>query len=344
MNNIGAAIDAQFFIVDTTVCFVSFNSLMAMSSSEAIVKSVQPRIESWQLQDDSFELDVNQYGYYNTVVIKYKNGTLKRSFDDLVRVYSEIPVTYEDKELDYEGAQLKAQALLSAHVRDFGMQVRFTILYTGKITVASFVKVQNPLTMSESLLYVYGISVRWSAEGQTLTCDMDCRYGPENPDDPEIPEVGLGYTGDNSGQSGSSYVYSGNVPADIAQAAKMMIGNLTDPTAKAAAIYNWVDQNVTYDKYWEGQKSSTEVLQSKIANCVDTAELIYDLCTAVGVKCELWGGTYHFLDGDIGHVWNKIEQNGQMVFADTGRTSQNPIGQHGDGRYIVSEGLQAKNY
>ena len=340
MNNIGAAIDAQFFIVDTTVCFVSFNSLMAMSSSEAIVKSVQPRIESWQLQDDSFELDVNQYGYYNTVIIKYKNGTLKRSFDDLVRVYSEIPVTYEDKELDYEGAQLKAQALLSAHVRDFGMQVRFTILYTGKITVASFVKVQNPLTMSESLLYVYGISVRWSAEGQTLTCDMDCRYGPENPDNPEIPEVGLGYTG---GSQSSSGVYTGNVPADVAQAAKMICGNLTDPTAKGAAIYNWVDQNVTYKFYYESEHSPTEVLQGKIANCWDTAMLIYEMCTAVGVKCEVHNGTFTFSSGSTyGHLWNKIEQNGQMVFADTGRTNQNPLGQMNG--TIQSDSLMQKNY
>ena len=53
---------------------------------------------------------------------------------------------------------------------------------------------------------------------------------------------------------------------------------------------------------------------------------------------------YHFLDGDIGHLWNKIEQNGKMVFADTGRSNQNPIGNHGDGRYIISETCVAKNY
>ena len=78
MDNIGAAIDAQFFIVDTTVCFVSFNSLMALSTSEAIVKSVQPRIELWQIEHDSLEIDINQYGYYNTVIIKYKNGRISQ--------------------------------------------------------------------------------------------------------------------------------------------------------------------------------------------------------------------------------------------------------------------------
>ena len=344
MDNIGAAIDAQFFIVDTTVCFVSFNSLMALSTSEAIVKSIQPRIELWQMEHNSLEIDVNQYGYYNTVIVKYKNGIVKRSYEELVRIYSEVPITYVEKELDYEGAQLKAQAYLAAHVRDFGMTVRFTMLYTGKITVGSFIKVPNPLTMSETLLYVYGINVHWSAENETLLCDVDCRYGPENPDDPEVPEVGATYSGGGGSGSSSSFVYSGNVPADVSQAAQMMIGNLTDSTAKAAAIYNWVDENVVYEKYWNSRYSSTTVLQNKRANCVDTAHLIYDLCTAVGVKCEIWGGTYHFLDENIGHVWNKIEQNGQMVFADTGRTLKNPIGQHGSGRYIISQSLQQKNY
>lgn len=338
LTNIGAAIDAQFFIVDTTVCFVSFNSLMAMSSSEAIVKSVQPTINFWQLQDDTYELDINQYGYYNTVIIKYKNGELKRAYDDLVRVYGEIPITYDEPDLDYKGAQLKAQAYLAAHVRDFGMQVRATILYTGKITVASFIKMRNPLTMSETLLYVYGMSIQWDARGQTLTCDLDLRYGPENPDDPVVPEVGAEYS-DGGGQ-----VYGGEISADIAQAAKQMIGNATDPTKKAQLIYNWVDQNIAYELYYDSKYSSSQVLTGKRANCYDTAYLIYKLCSAVGVKCEVWNGTYHFLDRNWPHLWNKIEQNGQMVFADTGRKGNNPIGQHGEGRYIVSGSCVAKNY
>ena len=343
MQNIAAAIDAQFFIVDTTVCFVSFNSLMALSTSEAIVKSIQPRIEYWQIEDKSYELDINQYGYYNTVIIKYKNGTLKRSFEDLVRVYDEIAITYNEPDLNYEGAQLKAQAYLAAHVRDFGMTVKFTMLYTGKITVASFIKVQNPLTMSESLLYVYGISVNWNADGETLTCSVDCRYGPENPDNPEIPEYGMEYTGGGGGVA-SSYVYSGSIPANIQEAARLMVGNLTDPTAMGAAIYNWVDQNIKYELYNGHKYSSEQMLTTKRGNCYDTAYLIYKLCTAVGVKCEIHSGTYHFLDGNWAHLWNEIEQNGKMVFADTGRNSQNSLGNHGQGRYIISDSCVAKNY
>lgn len=343
LSNIAAAIDAQFFIVDTTVCFVSFNSLMAMSKSEAIVKSIQPTIEFWQLKDDTYELDINQYGFYNTVIIKYKNGELKRAYDDLVRVYGEVPITYEEPDLDYEGAQLKAQAYLSAHVRDFGMQIRATILYTGKITVASFIKVRNPLTMSESLFYVYGLNVQWDAQGQTITCDLDMRYGPENPDNPEVPEYGMGYDA-SSGTGDSGAVYGGDVSTNITQAAQQMIQGATNPTDKAYRIYNWVDQNVQYELYTGPKYSSEQVLSVKRANCYDTAYLIYKLCTAVGVKCEVHSGTYHFLDANWGHLWNKIEINGQMVFADTGRESRNPIGQHGQGRYIISDSCVAKNY
>ena len=39
----------------------------------------------------------------------------------------------------------------------------------------------------------------------------------------------------------------------------------------------------------------------------------------------------------------QIEQNGQMVFADTGRTPQNPMGSMGGG-YIESDSLMKKNY
>ena len=340
LQNIASAIDAQFFIVDTTVCFVSFNALMAMGSSEAVAKSIQPRIEFWQLQEDSYELDINQYGYYNTVIINYKDGTLKRSYEDLVRVYGECAVTYDEKELNYEAAQLKAQAYLSAHIRDFGMEVKATILYTGKICVSNFIKIQNPLTMSESLFYVYGTSIQWDASNQTLICDLDLRYGPENPDGLEVPEYGLSYSGGSGGVT-----ITGEVSADVAQAARQMIGGYTNNDDKVLAIYNWVDTNVSYELYYNSRYSDSQILTTvKRANCYDTAYLIYHLCTAVGIKCEVWSGTYHFLDGNWAHLWNKIEYQGQMKFADTGRKLKNPIGQHGSGRYIVSGRCVAKNY
>lgn len=337
LKNIAAAIDAHFFIVDTTVCFMSFNALLANSS--IVQKAVMPTIDFWQLQEGSYELNANQYGYYNTVEVKYKNGTVTRCYDDLVKIFGEIKITYEEKNLDYEAAMLKAQAYLSAHIRDFGMELKATILYSGKITPSNFIKLKNPLTMSEGLFFIQGTSIQWSADNQTLICDLDLRFGPENPDGLEVPEVGTSY------ESSDSVSVTGNVPANVAQAAKQMINGYTSNDAKALAIYNWVDQNVTYEFYYGHKYSDADMLSgSKRANCYDTAYLIYRLCTAVNVKCEVWNGTYHFLDRNYGHLWNKIYYKGEMKFADTGRESRNPIGEHGSGRYIISGSCVAKNY
>lgn len=335
LHNIASAIDAHFYIVDTTVCFVSFNALMAMGTSSAIHKAVQPKIELWQLLDDSYELDVNQYGYYNTVIIKYKDGTLKRSYDDLVRIYDEVPITYKEPELNYEAAQLKAQAYLSAHIRDFGMEIKATILYSGKITVSNFVKITNPLTMSESLFYVFGMSIKWDSGNETITCDLDLRYGPENPDNPEVPEVGLGYS-----QSGGQ-VYSGNVSADVSMAAQQMTMGLTDESAKSEAIYNWFASNVKYKMYYDSGHGISSTLNGKASNCYDTCWAAYNICTAAGVRCEFYHGTLYGQTGTWGHYWLKMYHNGKMEIADLGRRNKMGLGKY-SGK--LSGSCQQKNY
>ena len=212
---IASAIDAQFFIVDTTVCFMSFNALL--TNSEIIQKAITPKIDYWQLEEDSYELNINQYGFYNTVEIKYKNGTITRDYEDLVKVFGVIKKKYNEPKLDYEGAMLKAQAYLSAHIRDFGMELKATVLHSGKLYPCNFVKLKNPLTMSEGLFFIQGVSVQWSADNQTLISDLDLRFGPENPDELEVPETGTSYEG--GGDAGSSN-YNGssassNVSANV---------------------------------------------------------------------------------------------------------------------------------
>ena len=315
IHSIASAIDAHFYFVDTTVCFVSFNALFAMSDTASIQKAIMPRIEFWQLEEDSLEMDINQYGFYNTVEIKYRDGTLTRAYDDLVRIYGEVKITYEEPDLSYDGAMLKSQAYLSAHVRDFGMEVKASILYSGKILPSTFIKIKNPLTMSENLFYVYGISVSWDADGSTIIGDLDLRYGPENPDSPEVPEVGLGYTeGDGGG------VVSGAVSPDVSTAAKQICGNLTNPSQKAYAIYQWLAKTSPYELYYNYQHSVSSILQGNTGNCMDHALTYYELCTAAGVKCAFVQGNVTFKSGySGGHAWNLVEYNGQMITVDTGR-------------------------
>lgn len=342
LNNIAAAIDAHFFIIDTTVCFMSFNALLANSS--IVQKAVMPTIDFWQLQEGSYELDINQYGYYNTVEVKYKDGSVKKCYDDLVRVYGEILITYDEPKLDYEAAMLKAQAYLSAHIRDFGMELKATILYSGKIVPSTFIKLKNPLTMSEGLFFIQGVSVQWSADNQTLIGDLDLRFGPENPDGLEIPEVGTSYS--STGDGGTTA--SSSVSANISKAAQEITQGCTTSDQKAYAIYDWVDKYVKYEFYTGHHHSSTTMLTRKQGNCWDTAYLIYDLCSAVGVKCEVHNGMYQFLDGTYGHLWNKIWYQGKMQFADTGygttgSIKRNPIGSYHGGK-ILSDTCVAKNY
>lgn len=140
-----------------------------------------------------------------------------------------------------------------------------------------------------------------------------------------------------------------NVSSDLSKAAKQITEGCNTEEQRAYCIYDWVDRYVKYRFYSGYLHSSSWVLKNKLANCWDTAFLIYNLCTACKpkVRCEIYNGNYHFLDYSGGHLWNKLPYKGKMTFADTGRSNRNPIGSHGgSGRYIISGGSSPykKNY
>lgn len=140
-----------------------------------------------------------------------------------------------------------------------------------------------------------------------------------------------------------------NVSSNISTAAKQITEGCNTEEQRAYCIYDWVDRYVVYRYYSGYLHPSSWVLTNKLANCWDTAFLIYNLCTACKpkVRCEIYNGNYHFLDYSGGHLWNKLPYKGKMVFADTGRSNRNPIGSHGgSGRYIISGGSSPyrKNY
>ncbi len=135
-----------------------------------------------------------------------------------------------------------------------------------------------------------------------------------------------------------------NVGSNLSDAVKKITKDCNTEEQKAYCIYDWVDRYVNYKLYYDSRYTSSQVLTGHIANCYDTAFLIYNLCTKAKVRCEIYRGTYHFLDGNWAHLWNKIPYKNKMTFADTGRKSRNKIGQHGSGRYIVSGSLYKKNY
>lgn len=154
----------------------------------------------------------------------------------------------------------------------------------------------------------------------------------------------------NSNANTSTELFSSkagrDVGGDLNTALQKIIQDCNTEEQKAYCIYDWVDRYVSYEYYYGERYSNSEVLTGHRANCWDTAFLIYDLCSKAKVRCEIYNGYYHFIDGTYGHLWNKIPYKGKMTFADTGRSDRNPIGNHGSGRYIVSGGgtPYRKNY
>ena len=340
LRQIASSVDAQFFIVDDIVVFVSFNSLFTdlntwdyktnqlhTTNQNNMLKSFGvPIIEMWQIEHDSFEENINQYGFYNTVEVQYADGTVTAMYDDLVRVYGEVKITYEEPDLSYDAAVLKANAYLSAHVRDFGMDVQVSVLHTGKLYAGSFIKIKNPQTMSDNFLFINGITTSWHAGESTMISSLDLRYGPENPDDPEVPEVGTGgYTSENS----EGIQYNGEITADVADMARRLTAGCRTNDQKALAIYNFVAFSISYSYYYGSQQSTSTTLSTQQGNCVDQTNLIDALCSAAGIRCEHWGGTWtsSSTGRSYDHEWSKIEYQGSMALADAGISNPAPLGQ-----------------
>lgn len=204
-------IDLCFLVKRSTVVVTDYESLYAEAKylRDNYHSSVEDEdIALWQLEEGSYELDVAEYGFYNTVIVNYKDGTVKESYEDLVRVYGEVPITYDDKTVDKTTAIMKAKAYLAAHVRDFEMTVKATLLHDANIDIGDIVTIDNPLTLRDAYrqetegrdpeyFFVMGNSVEWTGEGPIIN-DIELRYGAKSPVKKDVPEVGASYSGSSS--------------------------------------------------------------------------------------------------------------------------------------------------
>ena len=85
VGSICNGIDLLFLTKRSTVVVDDFESIFAEAkylrdNHSSVVEG--ENIKLWQLQEDSYEMEVNQHGFYNTVYVKYKNGTVRESFDE----------------------------------------------------------------------------------------------------------------------------------------------------------------------------------------------------------------------------------------------------------------------
>lgn len=308
LSSIASAIDAHMYMVKDTCYFISFPVLFLMDREESGLDEEPLLIDFWMQEDDSFEFDVNQYGFYTTVIVNYRNGSVLAENEDLVRVYGQMPITYDEPKLTKTQAEAKAQAYLSAHIRDFGMTVKVTALHTGKIQVGSFIKLRNPQTMSENLYYVYGISTSWDGDNGTFKSDLDLRYGPENPDNPEIPEYGVqAVSGDDVNGQTPTIDSSTSQPKTVQEAAKQAITSST-PLDAAAQAAMWVASHITYQRYPDFHRPPECVLSSGYANCSDGSRLVAAMCACFNIYIDLvWIHGYDKKQGkQAGHVFNRV--------------------------------------
>ena len=208
-------IDLLFLTKRSTIVVDDFASIYAEAKylRDKNNKAVQnENINLWQLEEDSYELEVNQHGFYNTVYVQYKGGTVRESYDEYVRVYGEIPITYKDKGIDKTSAQMKAKAYLAAHVRDFNMSINLSMLTEPEIDIGDIVTVENPQTMinqtrisqkrDPEYLFVNGVNTNWEGES-FLQSDLELKLAPVSPQKLDVPASGTA-TGSANGSDSSS--------------------------------------------------------------------------------------------------------------------------------------------
>jgi hypothetical protein len=102
----------------------------------------------------------------------------------------------------------------------------------------------------------------------------------------------------------------------IVNLAKSITSGLTSDYSKAAAIFNWVRDHLSYSFYYDSQKGASGALSSRTANCCDTSHLVVALARAAGIPARYQHGTCTFSSGTYGHVWAQLYVGGKWYYAD----------------------------
>jgi transglutaminase-like putative cysteine protease len=104
--------------------------------------------------------------------------------------------------------------------------------------------------------------------------------------------------------------------AQIQALAKSITSGKSSTYAKAAAIFNWVRDNIRYSFYYNSIKGATGTLTSKSANCCDTSNLLVALERAAGIPARYEHGYCKFSKKWYGHVWAQVYVDGKWYRAD----------------------------
>ena len=109
--------------------------------------------------------------------------------------------------------------------------------------------------------------------------------------------------------------------------AKKLTSSVDGDYDKGEKIFNWVRDNIEYQKYSNTKKGALNTLSSRSANCVDQAHLVVALARAAGLPARyVNANNCKFTSGYVsGHVWAQILVGITWVVADT-TSSRNSFG------------------
>lgn len=223
IKQICGAVDATFTIANNMAYLLSFKDLYKYRDK---YDEYIPILTADKIQNDTLTKNWTTDGFYNAVNITYNGGELEYKYEPLIEQYGENVFYYDLSEDDEETATAKAKALLSAHVRDYSLDLELRCLYDPHITTGSWIKlptkitrmsvsqdkeipkqnnnIQNRETTIETeydIFYVQGYSLRWTTQN-ALIMDLHLKYGPDTPEDPVNATIGTGAVQTTQGTGG----------------------------------------------------------------------------------------------------------------------------------------------
>lgn len=176
-------------------------------------------------------------------------------------------------------------------------------------TVPNFARTSLGTIRYESLIYIYSKIMVYYATYNRLPNYVSVKPGAVKPFASQVSADLQPYL-----QPGTNC--QSTDPSIVALSASITSG-LTSTYDKAAAIFNWVRDNIPYSFYYGTKYGAVGTLAAKTGNCVDHSHLVIALARAAGIPARYQYGYCNFTDGWYAHVWAQLYVNGNWYYADT---------------------------
>lgn len=137
------AVDAEFVVANNMAYLISFKDIYEYRNQ---FDEYIPKIERKDVINGSLVKNYTTDSFYNAVEVEYADGIIEYQNDNLVKYQGKNVFYYSFPEDDEETAKAKADALLSAHIRDYSTQVQLSTFFNENITEGSWVKVHKSIT------------------------------------------------------------------------------------------------------------------------------------------------------------------------------------------------------